>query len=173
MSQVQIPNSYHCICRARINHLCKSGLDPIDCKSSYWSLWSELFQESILFSTVRHPFERIVSAYQDKIVDYENYKKKLKSFGGVSFFHFVTMILDTGAKNCQEMNRCSLDKHWRPFISRCGYCDVPYNIIVKAETIQEDQKYLGLLANVTFANIGLLMFLTLVPISFMTFQNLM
>ena len=34
MSQVQIPNSDHCIWRARINHLCKSGLDPIDCKSS-------------------------------------------------------------------------------------------------------------------------------------------
>ena len=35
MSQVQIPNLDHCIWRARINHLCKSGLDPIDCKSSF------------------------------------------------------------------------------------------------------------------------------------------
>ena len=34
MSQVQILNSDHCIWRARINHLCKSGLDSIDCKSS-------------------------------------------------------------------------------------------------------------------------------------------
>ena len=38
---VQIPKplsqqaSDHCIWRARINHLCKSGLDPIDCKSSF------------------------------------------------------------------------------------------------------------------------------------------
>ena len=36
MSQVQIHNSDHCIWRARINHLCKSGLDPIDCKSSFF-----------------------------------------------------------------------------------------------------------------------------------------
>ena len=35
MSQVQIPNSDHFIWRAWINHLCKSGLDPIDCKSSF------------------------------------------------------------------------------------------------------------------------------------------
>ena len=35
MPQVQIPNLDHCIWRARINHLCKSGLDPIDCKSSF------------------------------------------------------------------------------------------------------------------------------------------
>ena len=106
---------------------------------------------------MRHPFERIVSAYQDKIVD--NKKKHLKHllgmFGGVSFVHFVKMILDKGAKYCQEMNQCLLNYHWRPFISRCGYCDVPYNIIVKTETLQEDQKYLGLLANVTFAKIGL------------------
>ena len=39
MSQVQIPNSDHCIWQAWINHLCKSGLDPIDCKSSciHWT----------------------------------------------------------------------------------------------------------------------------------------
>ena len=35
MSQVQISNSGHCIWWAWINHLCKSGPDPIDCKSSY------------------------------------------------------------------------------------------------------------------------------------------
>ena len=34
MSQVQIPSLDHCIWRAQINHLCKSGLDPIDCKSN-------------------------------------------------------------------------------------------------------------------------------------------
>ena len=79
----------------------------------------------------------------------------LEMFSGVSFIHFVKMILDKGAKNCQEMNQCNLNNHWKPFISRCGYCDIPYNIIVKAETIKEDQKYVGLLANVTFAKIGL------------------
>ena len=104
-----------------------------------------------------------MSAYQDKIVDkgekYVNFEKYVKPligmFGGGSFVHFAQMILDKAAKRCQEMIPCRLNNHWRPFISRCGYCDIPYNIIVKAETIQEDQKYLGHLANVTFAKIGL------------------
>ena len=99
-----------------------------------------------------------MSAYQDKIVDYENYIKYveplLKRFGGVSFFHFVTMILDSGAKNCQEMNQCSLNNHWKPFISRCAYCDVSYSIIARAETIREDQRYIGHMANVTFYELG-------------------
>ena len=64
-----------------------------------------------------------------------------------------------------------MDKHWKPFISRyiyfvkilnimfvcycrCGYCDVPYKIIAKAENFSEDQKFIGRLANVTFQKIG-------------------
>ena len=52
MSQVQIPNSDHYIWRARINHLCKSGLDPIDCKSSYnyfAHFWLIIFSEQIFY----------------------------------------------------------------------------------------------------------------------------
>ena len=68
------------------------------------------------------------------------------------------MILDQSEKNCQQLNNCKLDNHWKPFISRCAYCDVRYSVIAKAETIEEDQKYIGHMANVTFqqtGNIGL------------------
>ena len=37
---------------------------------------------------------------------------------------------------------------------RCNYCDVPYQVILKAENFAEDQKYIGLLANITFPKIG-------------------
>ena len=113
-----------------------------------------------MFSTVRHPFERIVSAYQDKIVDGTStpkgkYTKSLKKeYGGVSFVDFTTMILDDSEKKCQKLNNCHMNGHWKPFISRCWYCDIPYTIIVKAETLAEDQKYLGLMANVEFMKIG-------------------
>ena len=101
-----------------------------------------------------------MSAYQDKIVDGTStpkgkYAKSLKKeYGGVSFVDFTTMILDDSEKKCQKLNNCHLNGHWKPFISRCGYCDIPYTIIVKAETLAEDQKYLGLMANVEFMKIG-------------------
>ena len=104
---------------------------------------------------MRHPFERIVSAYQDKIVDGTTLKKSLqKKYGGVSFIDFTNMILDDSDNKCQKLNKCHMNVHWKPFISRCGYCDIAYNIIVKAETIAEDQKYLGLMANIEFKKIG-------------------
>ena len=51
------------------------------------------------------------------------------------------------------MSRCKLDKHWKPFISRCGYCDINYKIIAKAENFAQDQLFLGHMANVTFQKI--------------------
>ena len=51
------------------------------------------------------------------------------------------------------MNRCRLDKHWKPFISRCAFCDIPYKVITKAETFREDQRFLGQLAGVKFAQV--------------------
>ena len=41
-----------------------------------------------------------------------------------------------------------------PSIRRCGYCDVPYRVIARAETVQEDQQYIGHMANVEFQKIG-------------------
>ena len=120
----------------------------------------DLFETSVSFSIVRHPFERLVSAFQDKIVDqsdgwYANRVQYLKvEYGGVSFPHFAEMILDKSVKVCRQMNTCKLDKHWKPFISRCGYCDIPYTVIARAENIAEDQKYIGHMANVTFHKIG-------------------
>jgi len=116
-----------------------------------------LVEKSISFSVVRHPFERLVSAYQDKVIDrrdkhYAYVTKKLDfQYGGVNFRNFIQMILDDSERNCRSPAHCGLDKHWKPFISRCGYCDAPYNFIVKAESFRQDQKFLGKMANVTFA----------------------
>ena len=116
----------------------------------------KLFDTSLSFSVVRHPFERLVSAYQNKFVDHpkSSYGRYLNShYGGISFSNFVQMILDQSEKKCQQLNNCSLNNHWKPFISRCHYCDVRYSIIARAETIREDQKYIGHMANVTFHQI--------------------
>ena len=51
------------------------------------------------------------------------------------------------------MSNCRLDKHWLPFIARCGYCDIPYLVIAKAETFHIDQRFIGQLAGVTLDNV--------------------
>ena len=53
-----------------------------------------------------------------------------------------------------EEGHCLLDRHWRSFISQCGFCDINYTVIAKSETFAEDLKFIGKLAHVDFQNIG-------------------
>ena len=103
---------------------------------------------------------RLVSAYQDKLVDQADkfYKRVVDhivhKYGAVTFKNFVEMILSKARRHCRQMKDCRLDKHWRPFISRCGYCNVPYKVIAKAENFAQDQKFIGRLADVDFKPIS-------------------
>jgi len=117
-----------------------------------------LAQATISFSMVRHPFERLVSAYQNKVVSsqddwYSWVRAKLKEqFGDTSFSSFAKMIIKKGRKVCRAPGKtpCDLDKHWKPFVSRCAYCTTHYTVIAKAETFKDDLRYISHLANVTF-----------------------
>ena len=40
-----------------------------------------------------------------------------------------------------------------PFISRCAYCSVPYAVISKAETFEEDKQFIGVMAGIQFEDI--------------------
>ena len=122
-------------------------------------IFRNLFEKSLSFSVVRHPFERLVSAYQNKFADHHTsrFARYLKShYGAISFSMFVKMILEQSEKNYQQKNSCKMkmNNHWKPFITRCAYCDVSYSIIARAETIREDQRYIGHMANVTFYELG-------------------
>ena len=43
---------------------------------------------------------------------------------------------------------------FKTFFRRCGYCDIPYKVIGKAETFGEDVKFIGRLAKADFKPIG-------------------
>ena len=43
----------------------------------------------------------------------------------------------------------NIDVHWRPYNARCSYCDIPYNVIGRIETFEEDIKYILLKQNLT------------------------
>ena len=72
----------------------------------------------------------------------------------ISFEIFTKLILDETEKKCQQIQNCKSDLHWRPFISQCAYCHAPYTIIGRLETADEDQKYIGHMANVTIRKKG-------------------
>ena len=42
-----------------------------------------------------------------------------------------------------------INRHWRPFYLRCGYCDVNYDVIGKMETFAQDFNYIKSLRNLT------------------------
>jgi len=114
-----------------------------------------LAKSTTSFSMVRHPFERLVSAYQDmsegaittpEYIIVRNFIKE--NYGEVNFPNFIHFILHESKSKCRSLKTCELDGHWLPYISRCAFCDIPYTVIAKTETFKEDQLFIGELAGV-------------------------
>ena len=53
----------------------------------------------------------------------------------------------------RRLSHCRMDRHYLPFISRCAYCSVPYAVISKAETFEEDKQFIGVMAGIQFEDI--------------------
>ncbi|XP_053330321.1 carbohydrate sulfotransferase 8-like [Spea bombifrons] len=98
----------------------------------------------VMFS--RNPFQRLVSAYRDKILHTEAYygtklvqmiKEKFrtphKRKENVTFEEFVSYIL-LGDPN-------KWDIHWLPMHRLCDPCNIHYDFFGKYETIKEDADY--------------------------------
>ena len=94
-----------------------------------------------------------MSAFQDKLVDKSDksftkiINHIIKTFGEINFEHFAEMII-------QKSRTRGLNIHWKPFNNRCGYCNIPYKVIAKAENFAQDQKFIGKLANIDFKPLG-------------------
>ena len=106
-------------------------------------------QISILF--------RLVSAYEDKVLcsqcTSKQRSKTYKNLEEKTFPEFVDHILMEYKKSdCNKSYNfpCpSIDVHWRPYNARCAYCDIPYNVIGRLETFDDDIKYILLKQNLT------------------------
>ncbi|XP_015109685.1 carbohydrate sulfotransferase 11 isoform X3 [Diachasma alloeum] len=112
--------------------------------------------DSVSFLIVRHPFERLLSAYRDKLE--QSLPNTLHSKLGVRiinqyrpkdpknrmrhgpryplFEEFVRWLL------CEWRAGNELDMHWTPVLQFCTPCQVRFDVIAKFETLQEDQNYL-------------------------------
>ena len=103
------------------------------------------------FMTVRHPFDRLVSAYEDKIValsgsymggfharrikkQYRDVNAKTGRRGKkhVTFAEFVRYVLDTKPED--------MDTHWQDYGRWCEPCRVHYDYVARMETLRSDSR---------------------------------
>jgi len=117
---------------------------------------NRVMADTFRFMVVRHPFERLLSAYRDKLEDlsrdleardgyyYSTYGKYIveayregSNNTGLgrepTWREFITYILNTPLTK--------FDEHWTPIWMLCSPCIVRYDVIAKMETFSEDTQY--------------------------------
>lgn len=106
------------------------------------------------FLFVRHPFERLLSAYRNKLEQHYQSSKYFQSRFGrhiikhyrqnpsnesltrgddVTFKEFATYLI--GQEGV-------LNEHWRPIYDLCHPCSINYDIIGKYETLDQDSEFI-------------------------------
>lgn len=107
------------------------------------------------FMLVRHPADRVLSAYRDKLEStdkaslYDFHKEigkkiEMKYRGNtageghnVTFPEFIRFISEPGSGTTEQRN-----EHWLPMHTLCSPCAVHYDFIGKFEHLKEDSDYL-------------------------------
>lgn len=107
------------------------------------------------FTFVREPFERLLSAYQDKFVylrDEDHYYRKvhgreiLKKYrpnaskhsliqvNDIRFREFMEYLVKGGSYKTTRV----MDQHWDNYVNVCGMCEIEYDFIGHYETMEQD-----------------------------------
>ncbi|XP_070579859.1 carbohydrate sulfotransferase 11-like [Ptychodera flava] len=102
---------------------------------------------------VRHPFERLLSAFIDKFIENPD-DSMLRRYGmaiqnsnnlngsldaKITFHKFVTFLLESRP----------IDRHWMTYTSSCEPCQITYDFFGKFDTLQPDINYISDKINVT------------------------
>ncbi|XP_042203542.1 uncharacterized protein LOC121853465 [Homarus americanus] len=136
---------------------------------------ADVFQHSLRVIVVNHPFVKLLSLYRDKIgteepvePKYRNLRERIMSSvyqssssswsspSSLSSFptfpEFVQYVIDS-------INNVTSVKEWRqsvkclmPYWAECGVCANDFNIIIKAETMTEDEQFFLTVADLGHSN---------------------
>ncbi|KAK2159465.1 hypothetical protein LSH36_152g00018 [Paralvinella palmiformis] len=124
------------------------GLRPL---SSYHPAEvDERLRTYVKLLVVRHPLERLISAYRDKFVE-SNYGEKKAIRGNItgitgpvgvlnitSFLTLLTEAIKTQSTDVINYR----DRHWDKQHTTCHPCFIRYDYIAKLETIDSDMEYI-------------------------------
>ena len=99
------------------------------------------------FTVVRHPFDRVLSAYRDRILKGCTYQAKThipKMLGSSAVKYDKKGCVSTFPTFRQFVEYIITDKgrdadHWNRYSVACAPCLVSYDAIVKLETSEEDE----------------------------------
>lgn len=113
-----------------------------------------ILQNYYKFLFVREPFERLLSAYRNKLTNqtdiYKLYASKIKQsvrvrlganetssalHGEFKFEDFISYLIDT------HSIRGKIDEHWNHYDNLCHPCEIDFDFIGKYETLSEDAPF--------------------------------
>ncbi|XP_011168991.2 carbohydrate sulfotransferase 11 [Solenopsis invicta] len=100
------------------------------------------------FLIVRHPLERLLSAYRDKLEHMQNREYYYKRFGRRIVLKYrqtgnaTTRLEPTFAEFLRFIvSERYFDEHWVPYHCTCKPCTLHYDYILKFETLDRDQNF--------------------------------
>ena len=101
-----------------------------------------LEKKPFTFTNVRHPYERLVSAYVDLIVE-QDHHFWFPNLKRQPFDQFLREeVLAKAKESGQDVLFSKMNLHWRPYNSLCSFCNVKYDVISKTETFGEDKRHI-------------------------------
>ena len=110
------------------------------------------------FTFVRHPLDRLLSAYKDKAAEdfrgkhgeklFKFYSQngqmdKFLKYDIESFHKFLQFVLAQGNNHDRNLQNLGIkERHWTPYSKLCHFCLIKYDFIGKLESVVQDAAYL-------------------------------